>query len=157
MLRVYCITQDHNFMIDIQLTYLRLFVLPCRTLRYVKELHLLFQALLRSPPVMVYVRNFDYKFYQNLVDVLIPDVLRSIPSSLTQAIRNFAKSLESWLYNAMLGCPQELVNIKVCVEMCIDLLSTNLLVFEVHSGYVLIQVNYKIFLVTDFTTLSHYG
>ncbi|KAK3871510.1 hypothetical protein Pcinc_023352 [Petrolisthes cinctipes] len=71
------------------------------------------QALLRSPPVMGYVRNFDYKFYQNLVDVLIPDVLRSIPSSLTQAIRNFAKSLESWLYNAMLGCPQELVNIKV--------------------------------------------
>ena len=47
------------------------------------------------------------------MEVLIPDVLRSIPSSLTQAIRNFAKSLESWLYSAMLGCPQELVTIKV--------------------------------------------
>ncbi|XP_045113401.1 DNA-binding protein RFX2-like isoform X7 [Portunus trituberculatus] len=71
------------------------------------------QALLRSPPVLEYIRNFDYQFYQNLVEVLIPDVLRSIPSSLTQAIRNFAKSLESWLYSAMLGCPQELVTIKV--------------------------------------------
>ncbi|XP_050710718.1 DNA-binding protein RFX2-like [Eriocheir sinensis] len=71
------------------------------------------QALLRSPPVLEYIRNFDYQFYQNLVEVLIPDVLRSIPSTLTQAIRNFAKSLESWLYSAMLGCPQELVSIKV--------------------------------------------
>lgn len=59
------------------------------------------------------MRNFDYQFYQNLVEVLIPDVLRSIPSSLTQAIRNFAKSLESWLSSAMLGCPPEVVNIKV--------------------------------------------
>nr|XP_053646238.1 DNA-binding protein RFX2-like [Cherax quadricarinatus] len=71
------------------------------------------QALLRAPPVLEFVRNFDYQFYQNLVEVLIPDVLRSIPSSLTQAIRNFAKSLESWLSSAMLGCPSEVVNIKV--------------------------------------------
>ncbi|XP_063853512.1 DNA-binding protein RFX2-like isoform X4 [Scylla paramamosain] len=71
------------------------------------------QALLRAPPVLEFIRNFDYQFYQNLVEVLIPDVLRSIPSSLTQAIRNFAKSLESWLYSAMLGCPQELISIKV--------------------------------------------
>lgn len=74
---------------------------------------LLVQALLRAPPVLEYVRNFDYQFYQNLVEVLIPDVLRSIPSSLTQAIRNFAKSLESWLTSAMEGCPSELVDIKV--------------------------------------------
>ncbi|XP_066980337.1 DNA-binding protein RFX2-like isoform X2 [Macrobrachium rosenbergii] len=71
------------------------------------------QALLRSPPVLEFVRSFDYQFYQNLVEVLIPDVLRSIPSSLTQAIRNFAKSLEAWLSNAMLGCPPDIVNIKV--------------------------------------------
>ncbi|XP_047484184.1 uncharacterized protein LOC125035917 [Penaeus chinensis] len=71
------------------------------------------QALLRAPPVLEFVRNFDYQFYQNLVEVLIPDVLKSIPSSLTQAIRNFAKSLESWLSSAMLGCPPDIVNIKV--------------------------------------------
>ncbi|KAK7082837.1 Transcription factor rfx3 [Halocaridina rubra] len=71
------------------------------------------QALLRAHPIIDFVRSFDYQFYQNLVEVLIPDVLRSIPSSLTQAIRNFAKSLEAWLSNAMVGCPPDIVNIKV--------------------------------------------
>ncbi|KAJ6638550.1 Transcription factor RFX3 [Pseudolycoriella hygida] len=55
----------------------------------------------------------DYTFYQNMVDVLIPDVLRPIPSSLTQAIRNFAKNLESWLTSAMTGCPDKIVQIKI--------------------------------------------
>ena len=32
------------------------------------------------PPVQDYVKTMDYLFYQNLVDVLIPDVLRAIPS-----------------------------------------------------------------------------
>lgn len=48
-----------------------------------------------------------------MVDVLIPDVLRPIPSSLTQAIRNFAKNLESWLTSAMTGCPDKIVQIKI--------------------------------------------
>lgn len=52
-------------------------------------------------------------FYQNMVDVLIPDVLRPIPSSLTQAIRNFAKNLENWLSSAMIGCPDQIIQIKL--------------------------------------------
>ena len=32
------------------------------------------------PPVQDYVKTMDYLFYQNLVDVLMPDVLRAIPS-----------------------------------------------------------------------------
>lgn len=48
-----------------------------------------------------------------MVDVLIPDVLRPIPSSLTQAIRNFAKNLENWLTSAMTGCPDKIVQIKI--------------------------------------------
>ena len=32
--------------------------------------------------------------------------------SLTQAIRNFAKSLEGWLKSAMEGVPQEMVKTK---------------------------------------------
>lgn len=48
-----------------------------------------------------------------MVDVLIPDVLRPIPSSLTQAIRNFAKNLENWLTDAMSGCPQKVTQIKI--------------------------------------------
>lgn len=33
--------------------------------------------------------------------------------SLTQAIRNFAKSLENWLKGAMTGVPEEMVKTKV--------------------------------------------
>lgn len=54
----------------------------------------------------------DYQFYQNTVDVIIPDVLRSIPNALTQAIRNFAKNLELWLCESMLGVPEQLAQIK---------------------------------------------
>lgn len=36
-----------------------------------------------------------------------------LPGALTQAIRNFAKSLESWLTNAMMNIPEEMVRIKV--------------------------------------------
>lgn len=48
-----------------------------------------------------------------MVDVLIPDVLRPIPSALTQAIRNFAKNLENWMTSAMTGCPEKIVQIKL--------------------------------------------
>ena len=34
--------------------------------------------------VLEFVRSFDYQFYQNLLEVLIPDVLKPIPSALTQ-------------------------------------------------------------------------
>lgn len=48
-----------------------------------------------------------------MVDVLIPNVLRPIPSALTQAIRNFAKNLENWMSSAMTGCPEKIVQIKL--------------------------------------------
>lgn len=57
--------------------------------------------------------QIDFNFYQNMVDVLIPDVLRPIPSALTQAIRNFAKNLENWMTSAMTGCPEKIVQIKL--------------------------------------------
>lgn len=90
-----------------------------------------------------YVCRSDQAFYQAVVEVLIPDVLRPIPSkctrsvtslavcfiiwqvfrciklcvdvtgSLTQAIRNFGKNLDTWLKNATLGVPEELVKAKV--------------------------------------------
>lgn len=69
--------------------------------------------MLRCGSVLDFVKKVDYEFYQNLVDVLIPDVLRSIPSPLTQAIRNFAKSLEGWLSNALIGYPSEFIEVKV--------------------------------------------
>lgn len=49
----------------------------------------------------------------------VPNVINvsalSPSGALTQAIRNFAKSLESWLTNAMMNIPEEMVRIKVGV------------------------------------------
>uniref|UniRef100_A0A336MR21 CSON005548 protein n=1 Tax=Culicoides sonorensis TaxID=179676 RepID=A0A336MR21_CULSO len=63
--------------------------------------------------VQDFIKHVDLLFYQNMVDVLIPDVLRAIPSALTQSIRNFAKNLESWLSSAMSGCPDAIYKIKL--------------------------------------------
>lgn len=63
------------------------------------------------------MQSVDYIFYQNIVQVLIPDVLRPIPSTLTQSIRNFAKGLENWLTSAMVGCPEDMLKIKVCFKI----------------------------------------
>ncbi|MCL4126244.1 UNVERIFIED_CONTAM: hypothetical protein GTU68_015656 [Idotea baltica] len=71
------------------------------------------QNMLRSPPILEFMKSVDYQFYQNIVEVLIPDVLRSIPSTLTQSIRNFAKSLEGWLANSLVGYAPEVLEVKV--------------------------------------------
>ncbi|KAL2087008.1 hypothetical protein ACEWY4_018067 [Coilia grayii] len=72
--------------------------------------------LCKYEPVLNWSRDCDNILYQSLVEVLIPDVLRPIPSALTQAIRNFGKSVENWLSNAMMNIPEEMVRIKVtCV------------------------------------------
>ncbi|XP_053318840.1 MHC class II regulatory factor RFX1 isoform X2 [Spea bombifrons] len=69
--------------------------------------------LSKYEPLLKWCRDCDHLLYQGLVETLIPDVLRPIPSALTQAIRNFAKSLESWLTSAMMNIPEEMVRIKV--------------------------------------------
>ncbi|XP_018109203.1 MHC class II regulatory factor RFX1 isoform X5 [Xenopus laevis] len=68
--------------------------------------------LSKYEPLLKWSRDCDHLLYQVLVETLIPDVLRPIPSALTQAIRNFAKSLESWLTSAMMNIPEEMVRIK---------------------------------------------
>ncbi|XP_045902979.1 MHC class II regulatory factor RFX1 isoform X3 [Micropterus dolomieu] len=73
-------------------------------------------VLCKFEPVLHWTKECDNLLYQTLVEILIPDVLRPIPSALTQAIRNFAKSLENWLTGAMMNIPEEMVRIKVvCV------------------------------------------
>uniref|UniRef100_A0A1A8NRP2 Regulatory factor X, 1b (Influences HLA class II expression) n=1 Tax=Nothobranchius rachovii TaxID=451742 RepID=A0A1A8NRP2_9TELE len=80
-------------------------------------------ALCKFEPVLHWTRECDNLLYQTLVEILIPDVLRPIPSALTQAIRNFAKSLENWLTGAMMNIPEEMVRIKV---VCIGSFSQTL-------------------------------
>eukprot|EP00112_Aurelia_sp_Birch-Aquarium-sp1_P006269 Seg1694.8 transcript_id=Seg1694.8/GoldUCD/mRNA.D3Y31 product="Transcription factor RFX3" protein_id=Seg1694.8/GoldUCD/D3Y31 len=70
-------------------------------------------ALTNYKPIQEFVKESDYILYQRLVEILVPDVLRAVPSGLTQMIRNFAKSLENWLINSMSEMPSEIVNIKV--------------------------------------------
>ncbi|XP_078216884.1 MHC class II regulatory factor RFX1 isoform X10 [Callithrix jacchus] len=71
--------------------------------------------LSKFEPVLQWTKHCDNVLYQGLVEILIPDVLRPIPSALTQAIRNFAKSLESWLTHAMVNIPEEMLRVKVRV------------------------------------------
>ncbi|KAK7889308.1 hypothetical protein WMY93_024868 [Mugilogobius chulae] len=72
-------------------------------------------SLCKFEPVRLWMRSCDHILYQALVEILIPDVLRPVPSTLTQAIRNFAKSLEGWLTNAMTSFPHEIIRTKVAV------------------------------------------
>ncbi|XP_061872708.1 transcription factor RFX3-like isoform X1 [Colius striatus] len=69
--------------------------------------------LCKNESIMKWMGNCDHVMYQALVEILIPDVLRPIPSALTQAIRNFAKSLEGWLSSAMNNIPQRMIQTKV--------------------------------------------
>ena len=75
-------------------------------------------ALCKYQPVETFIKETDYLLYQTLVNVLVPDVLRAVPSSLTQIIRNFAKSLENMLIGSMSEMPKEIVNIKVSQQHC---------------------------------------
>ncbi|XP_066843669.1 transcription factor RFX3-like isoform X3 [Anser cygnoides] len=70
-------------------------------------------ALCKNESILKWICNCDHVMYQALVEILIPDVLRPIPSALTQAIRNFAKSLEGWLSSAMNNIPQRMIETKV--------------------------------------------
>ncbi|XP_041901368.1 DNA-binding protein RFX2 isoform X4 [Corvus kubaryi] len=72
-------------------------------------------TLCKYEPILKWMRSCDHILYQALVEILIPDVLRPVPSTLTQAIRNFAKSLEGWLMNAMSEFPSQVVQTKVGV------------------------------------------
>ncbi|UYV67710.1 RFX3 [Cordylochernes scorpioides] len=63
--------------------------------------------------VLHFMQDTDLQFYQNLVDILIPDVLRPIPTSMTQSIRHFAKHLEGWLTGAMRAAPREAIQAKL--------------------------------------------
>ncbi|KAL7988701.1 hypothetical protein Chor_007620, partial [Crotalus horridus] len=73
-------------------------------------------TLCKNESILKWMCNCDHVMYQALVEILIPDVLRPIPSALTQAIRNFAKSLEGWLSNAMNNIPQRMIQTKIAAE-----------------------------------------
>jgi regulatory factor X 1/2/3 len=83
----------------------------CEDEKYLSKMKLF--NLCQCEVIQTFMKQVDFQFYQNIVDVLIPDVLRPIPQTLTQSIRNFAKNLESWLTSSMIGCPDEIIQIKL--------------------------------------------
>lgn len=69
-------------------------------------------SLCQSDCILNFMNQVDLMFFQNLVDLLIPNVLRPIPIYLAQAVRNFAKHMEGWLSTAMKECPEEVIRSK---------------------------------------------
>uniref|UniRef100_A0A5S6Q8Q4 RFX-type winged-helix domain-containing protein n=1 Tax=Trichuris muris TaxID=70415 RepID=A0A5S6Q8Q4_TRIMR len=64
-------------------------------------------------PIQNYIHIMDCQFYQVIVNILIVNVLRPMPSLLTQSIRNFARQLETSLSESLVGLPEALQSIKV--------------------------------------------
>ncbi|CAH2006862.1 unnamed protein product [Acanthoscelides obtectus] len=83
----------------------------CEEEKYLSKAKLF--CLCSYEPVQQFMRQVDLVFYQNLIQVLVPDVLKPIPATLTQSIRNFAKNLENWLTSAMAGAPPAMLQIKL--------------------------------------------
>ncbi len=74
-------------------------------------------SLWTLPVVQNFILEADYALYQHLINILIPQVLKPIPNSLTQGIRGFAKSLELWMTAALTNVPDEIKALKVGISM----------------------------------------
>lgn len=71
-------------------------------------------VLCRYEPVQKYVRRADYAFYQALVEVLIPDVLRPIPSEF---IHHHHQSCCTWFELETTDNTQHLYTL-MCMHTC---------------------------------------
>lgn len=65
-------------------------------------------APLMFPLILIRIKTLSHCKYRGLC----------LPGTLTQAIRNFAKSLEGWLTNAMRDFPQQVIQTKVTARLC---------------------------------------
>ncbi|OQV25959.1 MHC class II regulatory factor RFX1 [Hypsibius exemplaris] len=72
-----------------------------------------FYPVISCTAMQDHIIEIDVEFFGSLTTILIPDVLRPIPSSLTQVIRNFAKSMEGWVRESMVKMPKRLVHHKL--------------------------------------------
>jgi hypothetical protein len=65
--------------------------------------------------VIEFVKECDYQLYQFCLEILIPDVLGSLPPNLVQSIRTLAKNLENWLRNALVNTPEPIKQSKLLI------------------------------------------
>lgn len=69
--------------------------------------------LCSSDTILAWSRKCDQILYQSIISTLIPDVLRPIPTSITQEIRQFAKSLDISLLESIYDYPIKFLNTKL--------------------------------------------
>ena len=56
------------------------------------------------PAIADWIIQTDYTMYNAIISsLLLPNLLRPIPQNLTQQIRNFAKNINQWMTNALIG------------------------------------------------------
>jgi len=56
------------------------------------------------PAIVDWIIQTDYTMYNAIISsLLLPNLLRPIPQNLTQQIRNFAKNINQWMTNALVG------------------------------------------------------
>ncbi|KAI6646179.1 RFX2 protein [Oopsacas minuta] len=69
--------------------------------------------LCSSDTILAWSRKCDQILYQSIISALIPDVLRPIPTSITQELRQFAKSLDILLLESIYDYPIKFLNSKL--------------------------------------------
>lgn len=62
--------------------------------------------------------------------VLLPNVLQSLPVNIPQAIRQFAKQLEPWLTSALEGLPSGL-----CIAKLLGNYYSNIIIFKIIKSH----------------------
>ncbi|CAF1017462.1 unnamed protein product [Adineta steineri] len=75
----------------------------------------LFHSICSLNNIQEFIKNSDYQLYQQLVERLIADILSPMPTSATQSIRTFGKSVDSWLRTALGHLPERLKTIKLTI------------------------------------------
>ena len=63
--------------------------------------------------VLAWSRKCDQILYQSIISTLIPDVLKPIPTAITQELRQFAKSLDILLLECIYDYPIKFLNSKL--------------------------------------------
>jgi len=74
-----------------------------------------FFSLCEVSQIIEFVKQCDYQFYQFCIEILIPDIMGSLPHNLVQSIRSLAKSLENWLRNALSNAPDKIKESKLLI------------------------------------------
>eukprot|EP01119_Soliformovum_irregulare_P000765 TRINITY_DN10562_c0_g1_i1.p1 TRINITY_DN10562_c0_g1~~TRINITY_DN10562_c0_g1_i1.p1 ORF type:complete len:811 (-),score=186.33 TRINITY_DN10562_c0_g1_i1:169-2601(-) len=79
-----------------------------------------YRSLVSRPDVTELIVHKDSLTYKAMAHSLLPNVLQALPVSVPQAIRQYAKSLEMWLMNALENFPANLQirKMSVCKRFC---------------------------------------